>query len=171
MRDRRWSATERSSHNWRRNRTRSVSLLVYSQSWMLHEQLFTQHQPSDRIIEDWRRQCDELSQETERSQQEARRNAADVYTLQTASTSLGEQIDDLRRENKNLSLELKDLNEQLGSGGRSAHDVGKRVRLLEMEKEELQHSLNEVESALEAEESKVFRLQTEVSQIRQDVSV
>lgn len=54
----------------------------------------------DRIIEDWRRQCDDLSQETERSQQEARRSAADVYTLQTASTSLGEQIDDLRRENK-----------------------------------------------------------------------
>lgn len=44
----------------------------------------------DRIIEDWRRQCDELSQETERSQQEARRNAADVYALQTASTSLSE---------------------------------------------------------------------------------
>lgn len=38
-----------------------------------------------------------------------------------------------------------------------------------MEKEEIQHALNDAESALEVEESKVFRLQTEVSQIRQEV--
>ncbi|KAI6228188.1 Myosin head [Aphelenchoides besseyi] len=126
----------------------------------LISQLEKKQSTFDRIIEDWRRQCDELSQETERSQQEARRNAADVYALQTASTSLSEQVDDLRREGKNLTHEVKDLNEQLGAGGRLAHDVAKK---------ELQHALDETESALEVEESKVLRLQTEVSQIRQEI--
>lgn len=65
------------------------------------------------------------------------------------------------------------------------HDVAKRVRLLNLEKDELTQSLNETESALEAgesfnkkmdvvilaclEEGKVLRLQTEVSQIRQEI--
>jgi hypothetical protein len=57
----------------------------------------------------------------------------------------------------------------LGSGGRISHDVAKKVRLLNLEKDELTHSLNETESALEVEESKVLRLQTEVSQIRQEI--
>lgn len=89
----------------------------------------------------------------------------------------------MRREGKNLSNEIKgklalkrnphiallDLNEQLGAGGRISHDVAKKVRLLNLEKDELTHSLNETESALEVEESKVLRLQTEVSQIRQEI--
>lgn len=48
------------------------------------------------------------------------------------------------------------------------HDVAKKVRLLNMEKDEITHALNEAESALEVEESKVLRLQTEVAQIRQE---
>jgi phage-related minor tail protein len=75
----------------------------------------------------------------------------------------------LRRENKNLTNEIKDLNEQLGAGGRMTHDVAKKVRLLTMEKDEITNALNEAESALEVEESKVLRLQTEVSQIRQEI--
>lgn len=123
----------------------------------------------DKIIEDWRRQCDDLNHETEKAQMEARRAAADVYALQTASTSLQEQSDELRRENKNLSNEVKDFNEQLSTGGRTAHDVAKKVRLLELEKEELQNALDQAESALEVEESKVLRVQTEVSQIRAEI--
>jgi molecular chaperone GrpE (heat shock protein) len=38
-----------------------------------------------------------------------------------------------------------------------------------MEKDEITNALNEAESALEVEESKVLRLQTEVSQIRQEI--
>lgn len=45
----------------------------------------------------------------------------------------------------------------------------KIIRRLEVEKEELQHALDEAESALEAEESKVLRAQVEVSQIRSEI--
>jgi hypothetical protein len=60
-----------------------------------------------------------------------------------------EQLDAGRRENKNLSLEIKDLLEQIGDGGRSLHEVEKQCRRLEEEKEELANALDEAEAALE----------------------
>jgi hypothetical protein len=44
----------------------------------------------------------------------------------------------MRRENKSLSQEIKDLSDQLGEGGRSVYDLQKMVRRLELEKEETQ---------------------------------
>ena len=60
-----------------------------------------------------------------------------------------EQLETSRRENKNLSLEIKDLLEQIGDGGRSLHEVEKQCRRLEEEKEELTNALEEAEAALE----------------------
>ena len=60
-----------------------------------------------------------------------------------------EQLETSRRENKNLSLEIKDLLEQLCDGGRSLHEVEKQCRRLEEEKEELNNALEEAEAALE----------------------
>lgn len=68
-------------------------------------------------------------------------------------------MESLRRENKSLSLEIKDLTDQLTEGGRSVHELQKMVRRLEAEKEELQKALDDAESALEAEEAKVLRAQ------------
>ena len=42
------------------------------------------------------------------------------------------------------------------------HDIQKKIRQLELEKEALQHALEEAEAALELEEGKVQRLQSEV---------
>merc|ERR1712117_165253 len=80
-----------------------------------------------------------------------------------------EQLDIVRRENKNLADEVKDLLDQLGDGGRSIHELDKQRRRLEVEKEELQAALEEAESALEAEENKVLRAQLELGQVKQDV--
>merc|ERR1711951_99524 len=73
-----------------------------------------------------------------------------------------EQLDIVKRENKNLADEIKDLLDQLGDGGRSIHDLDKQRRRLEQEKEELQ-------GALEEEENKVLRSQLELSQVRQEI--
>ncbi|CAK5015482.1 unnamed protein product [Meloidogyne enterolobii] len=121
------------------------------------------------VIKDWRRQCDELSLQIERTQEECRRSVSDVFALQSASTSLSDQADELRRENKTLSLSLRDLQDQLSNWHRNMHDIQKKIRQLELEKETLQHALEEAESALELEEGKVQRLQTEVSQIRTEI--
>ena len=60
-----------------------------------------------------------------------------------------DQLDASKRENKNLSQEVKDLLEQIGDGGRSLHEVEKQCRRLEEEKEELANALDEAEAALE----------------------
>merc|ERR1712045_53660 len=80
-----------------------------------------------------------------------------------------EQLDIVKRENKNLADEIKDLLDQLGDGGRSIHELDKQRRRLEVEKEELQAALEEAEAALEQEENKVLRAQLELGQVRQEI--
>lgn len=48
------------------------------------------------------------------------------------------QAEALRRDNKMLTQELKDLTDQLSEGGKNVHDLQKGKRRLEMEKDELQ---------------------------------
>ena len=59
--------------------------------------------------------------------------------------------------------------DQLGEGGKSAHELDKARKRAELEKEELQAALEEAESALEQEEAKVLRVQMELSTIRQEI--
>merc|ERR1719291_85119 len=80
-----------------------------------------------------------------------------------------EQLDVVKRENKNLADEIKDLLDQLGDGGRSIHELDKQRRRLEVEKEELQGALEEAEGALEQEENKVLRASLELGQVRQEI--
>ena len=47
-------------------------------------------------------------------------------------------MESLRRENKNITAELRDLTSQLNDDGRSTHEFAKTIRRLEIEKEELQ---------------------------------
>ena len=71
----------------------------------------------------------------------------------------------MRRENKNLSDEIKDLLDQLGEGGKSIHELDRQRRRLQVEKDELQAALEEAESALEQEENKVVRAGLELQQV------
>ena len=47
------------------------------------------------------------------------------------------------------SEEIADLTDQLSDGGKSVHELQKMKKKMEMEKEELQGSLEESEAALE----------------------
>ena len=78
-----------------------------------------------------------------------------MFRLKAAYDETIEQLDVVRRENKNLADEIKDLLDQLGDGGRSIQELDKQRRRLEVEKEELQTGLEEAEGALEQEENKV----------------
>merc|ERR1712083_802566 len=89
--------------------------------------------------------------------------------LKAANDEATEQLDIVRRENKNLADEIKDLLDQLGDGGRSIHELDKQRRRLETEKEELQSALEEAEGALEAEENKVLRAALELGQTKQEI--
>merc|ERR1712242_563222 len=79
------------------------------------------------------------------------------------------QLDEVRRENKTLSTEIKDIMDQISEGGRSIHEIDKIRKRLEAEKMELEAALSEAEGALEQEENKVLRAQLELTQVRQEI--
>merc|ERR1712179_375184 len=123
----------------------------------------------DKIVGEWKCEADDLMSELEACNTEFRNYSSEVYRLKTSYEESTEALDIVRRENKNLADEIKDLLDQLGDGGRSIHELDKQRRRLEVEKEELQAALEEAESALESEENKVLRAQLELGQVKQDV--
>merc|ERR1719317_785451 len=61
--------------------------------------------------------------------------SSEVFRLKAGYDETMEQLDVVKRENKNLADEIKDLLDQLGDGGRSIHELDKQRRRLEVEKE------------------------------------
>merc|ERR1711892_1503016 len=110
-----------------------------------------------------------MGAELEASNNECRNYNSELFRLKASWEEATEHLDVVKRENKNLAEEIKDLLDQLGDGGRSIHELEKQRRRLEIEKEELQAALEDAEGALEQEENKVLRAQLELGQIRQDI--
>merc|ERR1712037_352868 len=123
----------------------------------------------DKVVNEWRLKAEDLQNEITSSQTECRNFSSEYFRVKSANEELLEHLDTVKRENKNLAEEIKDLLDQLGEGGRSMHELDKSRRKLEVEKEELQTALEEAEAALEQEENKVLRAQLEMSQVRQEI--
>merc|ERR1712117_537156 len=123
----------------------------------------------DKVVGEWKAKADDLMAELDACNSECRNFNAERFRLKAALDEATEQLDIVRRENKNLADEIKDLLDQLGDGGRSIHELDKQRRRLEAEKEELQAALEEAEGALEAEENKVLRAQLELGQVKQEI--
>ena len=95
--------------------------------------------------------------------------STELFKIKSQFEESNETIDALRRENKNLADEIRDLMDQLGEGGRNVHELEKARKKLEVEKEELQAALEEADGAIEQEEAKAARAQLELSQVRQEI--
>merc|ERR1712048_1252002 len=113
-------------------------------------------------------QIDGLNKMKAKSHKECRNYNSELFRLKAAWDEATQQLDIVKRENKNLADEIKDLLDQL-DGGRSINELDKQRRRLEVEKEELQAALEEAEAALEQEENKVLRSQLELGQVRQEI--
>merc|ERR1719150_114765 len=59
------------------------------------------------------------------------------------------QLEEVRRENKTLSNEIKDIMDQITEGGRSIHEIDKIRKRLEAEKKELEADAADLGLALE----------------------
>merc|ERR1719510_2783570 len=123
----------------------------------------------DKVVGEWKAKAEDLAAELEASQAECRNYNSEGFRIKAALDEANEQLDVVRRENKNLADEIKDLLDQLGDGGRSIHELDKQRRNLESEKEELQGALEEAEGSLEAEENKVLRAALELGQTKQEI--
>merc|ERR1711992_89898 len=97
----------------------------------------------DKVVGEWKAKADDLMAELDACNSECRNFNAERFRIKAALDESSEQLDIVRRENKNLADEVKDLLDQLGDGGRSIHELDKQRRRLEVEKEELQAALEE----------------------------
>ncbi|XP_032086660.1 myosin-16 [Thamnophis elegans] len=123
----------------------------------------------DKMMAEWQQKCEELQLEVDNSQKECRMYMTENFKLKTAYEEALEQLESVKKENKTLQEEIKDLIDQLGEGGRSVHELQKIKKKLEIEKDELQVALEEAESSLEVEESKLIRIQLELAQVKADI--
>merc|ERR1719400_450871 len=123
----------------------------------------------DKVLGEWQSKAADLSAEIGASQDEGRNYSSELFRLKAAQQEATEQLDVVKRENKNLADEIKDLLDQLGEGGRSIHALDKQRRMLEQEKEELQGALEEAEAPLDMEENRVLRSQLELANVRQEI--
>merc|ERR1711937_1026370 len=121
------------------------------------------------VLGEWKAKSDDLLAELDACSSECRNFNAEKARLKASFDDASEQYDIVKRENKNLADEIKDLIDQLGDGGRSIHELDKNRRRLEVEKEELQCALEEAEGGIEAEENKVLRAQLELATVKQEI--
>merc|ERR1711915_377875 len=121
----------------------------------------------DKVIAEWKQKVDSLSRDLDVSQKDCRIASAEPFKIKNAYDESVLQLDEVRRENKTLSNEIKDIMDQISEGGRSIHEIDKIRKRLEAEKMELEAALSE--AALEQEENKVLRCQLELSQVKQDI--
>jgi septal ring factor EnvC (AmiA/AmiB activator) len=65
------------------------------------------------VIGEWRAKVDDLSAEIEASTKECRNFNSELFRLKAAWDETSEQLDVVKRENKNLADEIKDLLDQV----------------------------------------------------------
>lgn len=87
---------------------------------------------ASQVVGEWKMKCDDLATELDSSQRDCRNQSSELFRLRAAWDETVEQLDTVRRENKNLAEEIKDLLDQLGEGGRSIHELDKQRRRLQV---------------------------------------
>merc|ERR1712243_65375 len=92
----------------------------------------------DRIVGEWKGKCDGLSMDLDVAQKETRNVSSELFRVKNAYDEAVLQLEEVRRENKTLSNEIKDIMDQITEGGRSIHEIDKIRKRLEAEKMELE---------------------------------
>merc|ERR1719245_1852510 len=139
------------------------------QAQILNSSMEKKAKQFDRIVGEWKSKVDSLSMDLDGSQKETRNASSELFRVKSAYEESVLQLDEVRRENKTLSNEIKDIMDQISEGGRSIHEIDKICKRMEAEKMELEAALSEAEGAPEQEENKVLRCQLELTQVRQEI--
>merc|ERR1711936_983408 len=88
----------------------------------------------DRIVSEWKKKVDSLTMDLDVSQRDCRNASSELFRVKNAYEEGVVQLDEVRRENKTLSNEIKDIMDQISEGGRSIHEIDKIRKRLEAEK-------------------------------------
>nr|XP_035955999.1 myosin-13 [Halichoerus grypus] len=123
----------------------------------------------DKVLAEWKQKLDESQAELEAAQKGSRSLSTEIFKMQNAYEEVVDQLEMLRRENKNLQEEISDLTEQIAETGKNLQEVEKTKKQVEQEKSDLQAALEEAEGSLEREESKILHIQLELSQVKSEL--
>ena len=88
----------------------------------------------DKLVAEWKSKADRTSMDLDNSQKECRNASAELFRVKNGYEEGIAQLDEVRRENKTLNDEIRDLMEQISEGGRSIHEIEKQRKKLEAEK-------------------------------------
>merc|ERR1711931_515172 len=88
----------------------------------------------DKTISEYKGKVDRLSFDLDVSQKETRNASSELFKIKSAYEETVLQLEEVRRENKTLSNEIKDIMDQITEGGRSIHEIDKIRKRLEAEK-------------------------------------
>merc|ERR1712027_113249 len=136
------------------------------QAQILNNEMDKKAKHFDRIVNEWKKKVDSMSMDLDVSQRDCRNASSELFRVKSAYEESVAQLDEVRRENKSLSNEIKDIMDQISEGGRSIHEIDKIRKRLEAEKMELQAALRRLKVPLEQEENKVLRCQLELNAVR-----
>merc|ERR1712241_635386 len=139
------------------------------QAQILNNSMEKKAKQFDRIVNEWKTKVDSLGMDLDGSQKETRNASSELFRIKSAYEESVLQLEEVRRENKALSNEIKDIMDQISEGGRNIHEIDKIRKRLEAEKMELEAALSEAEGALEQEENKVLRASLELTQVKQEI--
>ena len=84
-----------------------------------------------RVVGEWKHKVDGLTMDLEAAQNETRTVSAELYSAKNAYEESVLQLEEVRRENKALSIEIKDIMDSITEGGRSIHEIGNFVNLFD----------------------------------------
>merc|ERR1712053_30308 len=87
----------------------------------------------DKIVAEWKQKVDSMSMDLDVSQKECRNASSELFRVKSAYEESVLQLDDVRKENKVLSNEIKDIMDQISEGGKSIHEIDKIRKRLEAE--------------------------------------
>uniref|UniRef100_A0A8C3YQK6 Myosin heavy chain 15 n=1 Tax=Catagonus wagneri TaxID=51154 RepID=A0A8C3YQK6_9CETA len=128
------------------------------------DSLDRKQQHFDRCLDGWRQKHEESQKMLATSQKEARALSAELLELRHAYEESTMNQEALQRENKDLQEEISNLTNQLREGKKNLSEMEKIKKQIEQEKTEVQMTLEEAEGSLERNESKILRLQLDLSE-------
>ncbi|XP_078101728.1 uncharacterized protein LOC144514647, partial [Sander vitreus] len=134
-----------------------------------HDVLLSLKSRPQKVLAEWKQKYEEGQAELEGAQKETRSLSTELFKMKNSYEESLDQLETMKRENKNLQQEISDLTEQIGETGKSIHELEKSKKQVEAEKSEIQTALEEAEGTLEHEESKILRVQLELNQIKGEV--
>ena len=143
--------------------------VMLDQAQVLNSTMEKKAKQYDRIVGEWKHKVDGLSMELHIAQNETRNVSAELFKSKNAYEESVLQLDEVRRENKALSIEIKDIMDSITEGGKSIHEIDKICKKIEAEKLELEAALSEAEGTLEQEENKVLRASYELTQVKKEI--